>query len=125
MGTKFLQQYGGLLLFLGAAVLERVTFNAETPLENLPKLAIAAGVFVLFEAGLFVALRLRAQRMEALDALNALLGVLAVSMAFLTEGLLRLVGGVVWLGYQLLEGRLEERISARRVEHSAGSGAGE
>ena len=120
MGTKFLQQYGGLLLFLCAAFGLRVSFTTQDQLrDNLPRLAIAVGIFAVFEVILFIWLRLHGRPMELLDALNELLGVLAVSLAFLTQGILRLIGGVVWLVYQLLEGRLEERLS-RQV-----AGAGE
>jgi hypothetical protein len=118
MGTKFLQQYGGLLIFLCAALLLGVTFDTENPSDNLAKLAIAGGAFVASEVALLVWLRVRRRPFEVLDAVNAALGVLAVSMAFLTVGLLRLAGGVVWLGYQLMEGRLEERIASRHIEHS-------
>jgi hypothetical protein len=122
LGTKFLQFYGGLLLFLCAALVLRVSFDAQ-PLDNLPKLAIAWVVFVLFEVGFLIWLRLRRRPIDYLDHINAVLGVGAVSVAFLTRGPVRLVGGLVWLGYQLLEGRLEERLATARAQRSEpGSG---
>ena len=45
MGAKFVQQYGGLFLFLCVALVTKVSFDTESPLDNLPKLAIAGGAF--------------------------------------------------------------------------------